>query len=146
MPRYQKRSTKSTRLRLPRFEPTFLPANKSASTPRLLSSSNSSSSSISFRARIARSSIAIFPTAKRFWRATVKDDRGRVRGRFGRRCRPPHQFGTNTAAPRIRPFRKRSKASLAFDIQNVSVSVRTGTVGARLRKVWASARVRFATE
>src|SRR5580704_5932277 len=55
MPRYQKRSTKSTRLRLPRFEPTFLPANKSASTPRLLSSSssNSSSSSISFSARIA---------------------------------------------------------------------------------------------
>src|SRR5229473_485115 len=37
MPRYQNRSTKSTRLRLPRFEPTFLPANKSGSTPRLWS-------------------------------------------------------------------------------------------------------------
>ena len=143
MPRYQKRSTKSTRLRLPRFEPTFLPANL---LPRR----------VSYRPRPRfllvlglLPSIAIFPTAKRFWRATVKDrvrGRVRVRGRFGRRCRPPYQFGTNTAAPRIRPLRKRSKASLAFDIQNVSVSVRTGTVGARLRKVWASARVRFATE
>ena len=42
--------------------------------------------------------------------------------------------------------RKRPKASLAFDIQNDSVSVRTGTFGARLKKDRASARVRFATE
>ena len=32
-----------------------------------------------------------------------------------------YQFGANTAAPRIRPVRKRSNASLAFDIQNDSV-------------------------
>src|SRR6516165_7774053 len=58
----------------------------------------------------------------------------------------PYQFGTSTAAPRIRPARKREIASFAFDIQKDSVSVRTGTFGARLRNDRASARVKFATE
>src|SRR5580692_1942295 len=86
MPRYQKRSTKSTRLRLPRFEPTFLP-------PNLLPLR------VSYRPRPRPRfllvlgllpSIAIFPTAKRFWRATVKDrvrGRVRVRGRLWERLR-----------------------------------------------------------
>ena len=75
-----------------------------------------------------------------------EDDLVAAAPRFNLAVDTRHQFGTNTAAPRSRPFRKRSRASFAFDIQNVSVSVRTGTVGARLKKDRASARVKFATE
>jgi hypothetical protein len=115
MSRYQNRSTKSTGLRLPRFEPTFLPANKSGSTPRLWSP------------RIICRSLAS-TTAGSLWCGSIQSSKPKARSRtlplelscYDRGANPEYGFSQTCRECHSHPHISRAQSGRVRKWYNIS--------------------------